>query len=208
MSSIIFLNRWRFKMKKTMLGTFLITAAAMLSMPQLAQANETVFRRSNFSNEFKISTPEGINARGFAEVESKDSKHYVEIHAHGLLPGATYVILNHWFEPVSERGVPNSDDGPEDDPSCTGHFQFLGEPVKADSKGKIKVSVTVEQLAPHIWVANFATFLEVTKNGTQAPANADAFTTGGLMIPYADIIELEEQFIDTDPLTMCEKEPS
>jgi hypothetical protein len=162
-----------------------------------------VFRRSNFSNEFNIKTAEGINARGFAEVMSKRSRHHVKIRAHGLLHGETYVILNHWFEPVPERGVPNSDDGPEDDPSCNGHFQFLGEPVVADKKGRLKINVTVNQLAPHIWVANFAKFLEVTNNGTQAPANADAFTTGGLLIPYADIVEREADFVDTDPLTEC-----
>jgi hypothetical protein len=192
-------------MNKVTLMTLLFTVMGMLSIPQVVQANGegTVFRRSNFSNEFKINTPEGINARGFAEVKSKNSRHHVKINVNGLPPGETYVILNHWFEPVPERGVPNSDDGPEDDPSCTGHFQFLGEPVVADKKGRLKINVTVDQLAPHIWVANFAKFLEVTNNGTQAPANADAFTTGGLVIPYADIVEREADFVDTDPLTEC-----
>ena len=138
-----------------------------------------MFRLSNFSNEFKINTPEGINARGSAEVKSKYSSHHVKIQVNGLPPGETYVILNHWFEPVQDRGVPNSDDGQEDDPSCNGHFQFLGEPVKADKKGRLKVNVQVDQLAPHIWVANLAKFGELTNGGTQAPANADAFTTGG-----------------------------
>jgi len=192
-------------MNKVTLVALLFTVMGMLSIPQVVQANGegTVFRRSNFSNEFKINTPEGINARGFADVKSKNSRHHVKIKVNGLPPGETYVILNHWFEPVPERGVPNSDDGPEDDPSCTGHFQFLGEPVVADKKGRLKINVTVDQLAPHIWVANFAKFLEVTNNGTQAPANADAFTTGGLVIPYADIVEREVDFVDADPLTEC-----
>jgi len=192
-------------MNKVTLVAMLFTVMGMISIPQVVQANGegTVFRRSNFSNEFKINTPEGINARGFADVKSKNSRDHVKIKVNGLPPGETYVILNHWFEPVPERGVPNSDDGPEDDPSCTGHFQFLGEPVVADKKGRLKINVTVDQLAPHIWVANFAKFLEVTNNGTQAPANADAFTTGGLVIPYADIVEREVDFVDADPLTEC-----
>ncbi len=193
-------------MNKTTLATFLITAVAMLSVPQAGQAEQgsTVHRRSNFSNEFKINTPEGINARGYAEVKSKNSKHKIKIRVHGLPPGETYVILNHWFEPVQARGVPNSDDGPEDDPSCTGHFQFLGGPVVADKKGRIKVNVKVDQLAPHIWVANFAKFLEVTDNGNTAPASPDPFTIGGLIIPYEDFVVLEDDFVDTDPLTNCE----
>ena len=192
-------------MNKVALVALLFTAMGMLSIPQIVQANDkgTLFRRSNFSNEFNIKTPEGINASGFSEVRSKRSSYHVKFRAHWLLPGETYVILNHWFEPVSERGVPNSNDGPEDDPSCNGHFQFFGEPVVADKKGRLKINVTVDQLAPHIWVVNFAKFLEVTSNGTQAPANADAFTTGGLLIPYADIVEREAAFVDTDPLTKC-----
>jgi hypothetical protein len=192
-------------MNKVTLVTLLFTAMIMFLIPHGVQADDegTVFRRSNFSNEFKINTPEGINARGTAVVKSKNSKHRVKINVNGLPPGETYVILNHWFEPVPERGVPNSDDGPEDDPSCNGHFQFIGEPVVADKKGRLKINVTVDQLAPHIWVANFAKFLEVTNNGTQAPANADAFTLGGLVIPYMDIVEQEEDFVDTDPLTDC-----
>lgn len=177
----------------------------MLSIPRLGQADDghSVFRRSNFSNEFNINTPEGINARGFAEVTSNNSRHQVKINVNGLQPGETYVILNHWFEPFSGRGIPNADDGPEDDPSCTGHFQFLGGPKKADKKGRLKVKVMVNQLAPHIWVANLAKFIEVTNGGTQAPAKADAFITGGLLIPYADIVEREADFTDTDPLTAC-----
>ncbi len=193
-------------MNKVTLVTLIFTAMSIFLIPHGVQANDeegTVFRRSNFSNEFKINTPEGINARGTAVVKSKNSKHRVKINVNGLPPGETYVILNHWFEPVPERGVPNSDDGPEDDPSCNGHFQFIGEPVVADKKGRLKINVTVDQLAPHIWVANFAKFLEVTNNGTQAPANADAFTLGGLVIPYMDIVEQEENFVDTDPLTDC-----
>jgi hypothetical protein len=189
-------------MKKTKLIIFLISILGMLSIPQIGQA-ETVFRRANFSNEFDIKTPEGINARGFAEVRSSNSIHRVKINANGLIPGSTYVILNHWFEPVSERGIPNADDGPEDDPSCNGHFQFLGEPVVVDKKGRIKVNVKVDQLAPHIWLADFAKFIELTEGGTQAPANADAFATGGLIVPFADIVEAEAAFVDTDPLTDC-----
>jgi hypothetical protein len=201
---MIFPKNWRFKMNKSALVTFLVTATAMLSMPQMGQADQgsTVFRRSNFSNEFKINTPEGINARGSAEVKSAGSRHHVKIQVNGLPPGETYVILNHWFEPVPERGVPDSI-GATVDPSCNGHFQFLGEPVKADNKGKLKVDVYVKQLAPHIWVANFAKFMEVTKGGTQAPANADAFTTGGLLIPYDDVVKSEADFVNTDPLTNC-----
>ena len=193
-------------MNKITLVTLLFTAMGMLSIPQIVQAHDdiTVFRRSNFSNEFEITTPEGINARGFAVVKSKNSKHHVTIKVNGLTPGETYVILNHWFEPIPERGVPNSDDGPEDDPSCNGNFQFLGEPVVVDKKGRLKINVTVNQLAPHIWAANFAKFLEVTNNGTQAPANANAFTTGGLLIPYADIVEAQADFVITDPLTNCD----
>ncbi len=192
-------------MNKAILIAYLVTASAMFFIPQPSQADRgsTVFRRSNFSNEFKISTPEGINARGFAVVRSRNARHHVKIHVNGLPPGETYVILNHWFEPVSERGVPNSDDGPADDPSCTGHFQFLGEPVTADRQGRLRMHTKVNQLAPHIWVANFAKFLEVTKGGTQAPENADAFTTGGLLVPYADVVAREADFIDTDPLTNC-----
>lgn len=192
-------------MKKTTIVTSLVTCIAILSILQTVQADQKsiVFRRSNFSNEFKLSTPEGINARGFAEVRSNNAKHRVKIRVNGLPPGETYVILNHWFEPVQARGVPNSDDGPEDDPSCNGHFQFLGEPVVADKKGRLKVNVKVDQLAPHIWVANFAKFLKVTDNGNQSPASPDPFTIGGLVIPYEDIVASEANFVDTDPLTNC-----
>jgi len=192
-------------MKKIISKAFLLTALiTIFSIPQIAQADHGrfVFRRANFSNEFKLNTPEAINARGFAEIKSFYSKHYVKIKAHGLMPGETYVILNHWFEPIPERGVPDSP-GALVDPSCNGHFQFLGKPVTADKKGRIKVRTKVKQLAPHIWIANFAKFLEVTQGGTQAPANADAFTSGGLLLPYADIVEREGEFIDTDPLTNC-----
>ena len=194
-------------MNKVTLVSILFTAVSLFFIPQISQAGDndgTVFRRANFSNEFNISTAEGINARGSAVVKSKNSRHKVKINVNGLIPGETYVILNHWFEPVPGRGVPNSDDGPEDDPSCNGHFQFIGEPVVVDKKGRIKVKATVNQLAPHIWVANFAKFLEVTNNGTQAPENADAFSTGGLLSPFADIVEGEADFIDTAPLTNCD----
>ncbi|MFK5947900.1 MAG: hypothetical protein QM500_03900 [Methylococcales bacterium] len=179
---------------------------AMLSIPQQGQADSehSIFRRSNFSNEFNINTPEGINARGSAVVVSNNSGHHVKIKVNGLQAGETYVILNHWFEPISGRGIPNADDGPNDDPSCTGHFQFIGKPKKADKKGRLTIKAKVNQLAPHIWVANFATFIKVTNGGTQAPESADAFTTGGLLIPYTDIVEHEADFIDTDPLTVCE----
>jgi len=192
-------------MNKATRVTLLVTATAILAIPQIGYADygSTVYRRSNFSNEFKINTPEGINARGSAKVYSKNSRHHVRIRVNGLPPGETYVILNHWFEPVPERGVPASE-GALVDPSCNGHFQFLGESVKADRKGRLKIHVHVDQLAPHIWVANLAKFMEVTKGGTRAPSSADAFTTGGLFIPYADIVEREAEFIDTDPLTDCE----
>jgi hypothetical protein len=191
-------------MNKATFIILLITATALLSISQAAQAheNEPVHRRANFSNEFNIYTPEGINARGYAVVYSRNSRHAVHIHANGLMPGATYVILNHWFEPIPKRGVPDSE-GALVDPSCNGHFQFLGKPVKANKKGTFEVNVTVDQLAPHIWVANLAKFMEVTGNGAHAPVSADAFVTGGLMIPYYDIVEREHDFIDTDPLTDC-----
>lgn len=190
-------------MNKVKFVTFIVTAIGMLSIPQVSQADDdqSVYRRSNFSNEFNINTPEGINARGYAEVESKDSAHNIKIQVDGLLPDETYVLINHWMEPVPARGVPDSE-GAVVDPSCNGHMQMLI--VKSNNKGMIDVNVTAGQLAPHIWVANFAKFMEVTNEGTQAPANADAFITGGLLIPYADIVEREADFIDTDPLTICE----
>ncbi len=193
-------------MNKATVVTLSLAVIVILSLPRICQADDrgnSVHRRSNFSNEFKINTPEGINARGSAKVYSKNSKHHVRIHVNGLLPDETYVILNHWFEPVPERGVPESE-GALVDPSCNGHFQFLGEPVQANKKGKLNIHVKVNQLAPHIWVANLAKFQEVTQQGTQAPATADAFTTGGLLIPYADIVEREADFIDTEPLTECD----
>ncbi len=189
-------------MNKATLMFFLMTISGTFSMFQIVQAEEegTVFRRSNFSNEFKITTPEGINTKGYAEVESTGSLHNIKIHVDGLLPNESYVLLNHWMEPVPERGVPDSA-GALVDPSCNGHTQTLS--VQSDNKGMIDVNVTAGQLAPHIWVANLAKFLEVTNNGTQAPSNADAFITGGLLIPYADIVEREASFVDTDPLTDC-----
>ncbi len=192
-------------MKKLISKPFLLTILiSTLSIPHIVQADHgsVIFRRANFSNEFKINTPEAINANGFTEIRSINSRHYVKIKVNGLMPGETYVILNHWFEPIPDRGVPDSP-GALVDPSCNGHFQFLGEPVTADKKGRIKIRTKVNQLAPHIWVANFAKFLEVTQGGTQAPANADAFTSGGLLLPYADIVEREGEFIDTSPLTNC-----
>lgn len=49
--------------------------------------------------------------------------------------------------------------------------------------------VSVDQLEPHIWVTHFAKFQEVTNGGTQGPANADPFTTGGLLVSYADTVK-------------------
>jgi hypothetical protein len=187
-------------MNKIFIASFPFFLAVSFSNPVMSE--DTTFRRSNFSNEFNIKTPEGINARGSAVVTSAKSKHHVKINANGLNPGETYVILNHWFDPIPGRGVPDSP-GALVDPSCNGHFQFLGTPIAANNEGEIKVNVKVDQLAPHIWVANLAKFMEVTKGGTQAPANADAFATGGLLIPYADIVSLEAAFVDTSPLTDC-----
>ena len=192
-------------MRKSTISLYWVSIIALILVPQISQAkrDNSTFRRANFSNEFNLHTPEGINARGFAKVYSRKSNHHVKIQVNGLSPGETYVILNHWFEPIPERGVPDSE-GALVDPSCNGHFQFLGKPVKADHKGMLKINVKVKQLAPHIWVANFKTFMQVTNQGTQAPASADAFTTGGLLVPYADIVAKEASFIDTDPLTDCE----
>ncbi len=189
-------------MYKPTFAAFLISAVTLLSVPQIVQADQdenSVYRLANFSNEFNITTPEGINARGSAEVKSEDYMHHVKINVKGLLPGETYVILNHWFEPIPGRGVPRSNDLP---PSCTGHFQFLGEPVIADKKGRLKVNIKVDQLAPHFWVANFAKFLEVTNGFEHAPDSADAFVAGGLAVPYADIVGAEDAFIDNGRLIM------
>ncbi len=136
-------------MNKTTLTFFLMTIFGTSTMFQIVQATEgdTVYRRSNFSNEFKISTPEGINAKGYAEVESTGSLHNIKIHVDGLLPNESYVLLNHWMEPVPERGVPDSA-GALVDPSCNGHTQTLS--VQSDNKGMIDVNVTAGQLAPHI----------------------------------------------------------
>ncbi|VAW53290.1 hypothetical protein MNBD_GAMMA07-2786 [hydrothermal vent metagenome] len=192
-------------MNKAISAAFIVVVSTALFTSRISHAEEgnTVFRLSNFSNEFKLSTPEAINARGQAKVHSKGDKNFVNIHVNGLPPGETYVILNHWFEPIQARGIPNADDGPADDPSCTGHFQFIGDPVTTDKHGKLNIHAQVNQLAPHIWVANFAKFLELTNNGTQAPANADAFTVGGLLIPYEDIVAQEAFFINNGPLTIC-----
>ena len=180
---------------------FLAWSAAILIAPQTGQAAPK-FRHANFSNEFNLTTPEGINARGSADVKTNNNGHKVTIEANGLLPGSTYVILNHWFEPIPARGVPDSE-GALVDPSCNGHFQFLGEPVIANNKGKISVQVQVGQLAPHIWVANLEIFMAVTNGGTQAPSSPAAFVTGGLVMPFYDIVAQEGDFVDTDPLTDC-----
>lgn len=191
-------------MNKATFTRLLLTTIIMLSVSQIVLAGQAgpTFHRSNFSNEFNIKTPEGINARGTAQVTSWNSRYHVNIRANGLLPGETYVILNHWFEPIPDRGVPDSD-GALVDPSCNGHFQFIGKPTKADRRGQLWVFAHLNQLAPHIWVANLAKFMEVTNGGTQAPANADAFVTGGLLVPFMDIVEQESDFVDTDPLTNC-----
>lgn len=194
-------------MSKTIMIAVLTAVVGIFAYPWASGAQEetVTFRKSTLSNEFDIKTPEGINARGVATVTSTPSGHKVKIKVDGLTPGATFAILNHWFEPIPERGISSLIDKTAD-PSCNGHFQFLGEPVEANKKGKIKTVVQVNQLAPHIWVVNFAKFLEVTNEGNQAPASADAFITGGLLIPFADIHTeaAEENFEDTEPLTVCE----
>lgn len=85
------------------------------------------------------------------------------------------------------------------------HWAFsitlLGEPV-VDKKGRLEARVRVDQLAPHIWVVDFAKFSEVTGGGTQAPSSPDAFVIGGLLIPFEDLLEEEGAFVDTDPLTI------
>ncbi len=164
--------------------------------------DSATFRRANFSNEFGVHTPDAINARGYAVVRSQGSGHLVKIFVNGLIPGEKYAILNHWFEPIPERGI-GSTLGPdfEDDPSCNGHGQFLGEwPIAADKKGRMKVRVWVPQLAPHIWVVNLKKFMEVTGGMTHRPSSPAAFTIGGLMIPYQDLRERETDFQDMDPL--------
>lgn len=184
---------------------FLMAAgiAAATSTVALSGDNSgnSTFRRSNFSNEFELTTPEGINARGTALVDSNPGGHHVRIEVNGLTPGSAYVVINHWFEPVPERGVGPSD--PSEDPSCNGHYQFLSDVILADHKGELKVSSRADQLAPHVWVVDFAKFLEVTDNGTQAPSSADAFATGGLLIPWTDLLDDEGSFVDSDPLTDC-----
>ena len=171
--------------------------------PQLIEAEK--FRRANFSNEFGLTTPEGVNARGFATVESESSTHEVEIRVNGLTPGAEFVVINHFFEPIPDRGIGTSN--PADDPSCNGHFQFLGSvPEVANNEGELEIDVEVGQLAPHIWVVNLARFLEVTKKGTQAPSSPDAFVNGGLLVPFEDLLGAEGDFVNTDRLTNCEEE--
>ena len=169
------------------------------------QALDRTFRMSNLSNEFELATPEGINARGAAEVRSTSRGHRVKINVNGLTPGAAFVVINHWFDPIPARGIGPSD--PMEDPSCNGHFQFLGattaEPRVADHKGRLKINTRIPQLAPHVWVVDLEKFLEVTSGGTQAPASPDAFVIGGLLIPFVDIVAGEADFVDTAPLTQC-----
>lgn len=161
-----------------------------------------IFRRSNFSNEFNIKTYDGINARGFATVESEPVGHKVKIHVDGLSPGALFVILNHWFEPIPERGIISAI-RPNVFPSCTGHLQLL-TPVIVDEKGEINVAVEVDQLAPHIWVVDGAKFIKLTGGSdergnprfSRQPDNADAFITGGVLIPFSDLLKLEARFKD------------
>ena len=142
-------------MNKTTLTFFLMTIFGTSTMFQIVQATEgdTVYRRSNFSNEFKISTPEGINAKGYAEVESTGSLHNIKIHVDGLLPNESYVLLNHWMEPVPERGVPDSA-GALVDPSCNGHTQTLS--VQSDNKGMIDVRQLAINNPPKLLVFLFA----------------------------------------------------
>jgi hypothetical protein len=161
------------------------------------------FRRSNFSNEFNIKTAEGINARGWATVQSSPGDHKVIISANGLSPGETYVILNHWFEPIPERGIGPS--GAENDPSCTGHFQFIGSPMgtQANNKGELHLEERVQYLAPHIWVANLQTFGKVTSGGTTPPQSPDAFVIGGSLLPSNDLFADEADFTDFGAITIC-----
>ena len=183
------------------LGTVLVIG--MLSgFPADAYGEGATFRRSNLSNEFGLTTPESINARGVATVVSTRHDHRVRIKVHGLTPGAEFVVINHFFEPIPARGIGPSD--PSDDPSCNGHFQFLGAvPSVVTAKGKLTIHAQVRQLAPHIWVVNLARFLEVTNGETQAPSSPDAFVIGGLLIPFRDLLDQEDEFVDTDPLTDC-----
>ena len=191
-------------MKRNILIALFLIVAVAFSGPLLS-ADGNAFRRANFSNEFGIKTAEGINARGFATVRSSNKGHIVKIWVNGLLPGETYVILNHWFEPISERGIGPS--GSENDPSCTGHFQFIGPlpptGIQANKKGKIHLTRKVDHLAPHIWVANLQTFLDVTEGGTTAPQSPDAFVAGGPTLPFSDLFADEANFPDFGPLTNC-----
>lgn len=189
---------------------FLSTLLASLLIGMLfvfeVNADHRIFRRANFSNEFELTTPEGINARGSAEVRSSSGRHKVKLDVNGLTPGAAFVVINHWFDPVPARGIGPTD--PSEDPSCNGHFQFLGaddvaDPEIADHKGRLKVNTRVPQLAPHIWVVDLVKFVEVTNGLSQAPASPDAFVIGGLMIPFEDLLEVEDDFENTDPLTKC-----
>ena len=195
-------------MKKGMrLVGFVLTISTVLvlgvfsAFPTAADEAET-FRRANFSNEFGLTTPEGVNARGFATVESESSTHEVEIRVNGLTPGAEFVVINHFFEPTPARGIGTSN--PADDPSCNGHFQFLGSvPEVVNNEGELEIDVEVGQIAPHIWVVNLTRFSEVTNEGTQAPSSPDAFVIGGLLLPFEDLLEAEGEFVDTDHLTNC-----
>jgi len=188
-------------MNKNVLIAMFIVITACFSGP-LMSANGKIFRKGNMGNEFGIQTAEGINARGVAKIWSTDSGHRVQIKADGLLPGETYVILNHWFEPIKGRGIGPSD--PEDDPSCTGHFQFLGAPppggIQANKHGEIRLRVKVDHLAPHIWVVNLKTFLDLTGGLSRLPDSADAFVLGGPPLPYQDLLGDEANFPDHGPL--------
>ncbi|MGR9108079.1 MAG: hypothetical protein ACU843_14225 [Gammaproteobacteria bacterium] len=176
-----------------------------MSVPSEARAFDNIFRLSNLSNEFQLTTPEGVNARGSGEVRSNANGHHVKINVNGLTPGAAFVVINHWFDPIPTRGIGTSD--PAEDPSCNGHFQFLGttpaEPAIADHKGRLNIITRVSQLAPHIWVVDLAKFLEVTGNGSLAPSSPDAFVIGGLLIPFGDLVAEEGSFVDAAPLTQC-----
>jgi hypothetical protein len=194
------------KMNKIVLIALSIVITAGFSGPLMSSDYYGfTYRRANFSNEFKIETAEGINARGFADVRSIRSGHHVRIKVDGLLPGETYVILNHWFEPIPNREIGPS--GAANDPSCTGHFQFLGAPppggIQANKHGEIRLRVNVDHLAPHIWVANLQTFFDVTSNGTTAPQSPDPFVIGGPVLPYQDLFLDEPDFPDNGAITIC-----
>jgi|GEM_PF-2481540 len=191
------------------IGFLLVPLVAILTgmfVSPAIHAHDKIFRLSNFSNEFGLTSPEGINARGSAEVKSNSGGHKIKIKVNGLTPGAAFVVINHWFDPIPARGIGPSN--ATDDPSCTGHYQFLGattaNPREADRKGRLEINTRVSQLAPHIWVVDLERFLALTNGGTQAPAGPEAFVIGGLLIPFDDIVAAEGEFEDELALTQCD----